>query len=122
MHALTRPSRAFFPLPLRPAAYRLTVTAPAVIRRIRHHPSAHGIQIDIGRHRPCRHAAFHDHALVALLPQGAAALVRAIEPPGETLQQRLHELAQVVHPVGVALMNRHHTRLIARRPGLRRFP
>jgi hypothetical protein len=74
-HALIaeiRPHQPFprlFPVPLLPAAHRFAVAAPAVVRRIFHHPGPHRIQVDVGRHRPRRHAAFHDHALEPVLPQ-----------------------------------------------------
>ena len=75
------------------------MAAPAILRRVGNHPRPHRIQVDIGRNRPCRDSAIHDHALAALLPQSPAALVRVAEPPREALQQRLHKLREIVHPV-----------------------
>ncbi len=63
----------------------------------------------------------NDHALVTLLPQGPAALVRAVEPARETLRQRLDELAQVVHPASGATINPRHRCVGAKHPRLRDF-
>ena len=48
-----------------------------------------------------RARAFHEHALEALLPERAFAPVGAVEPLGKPLLEQFHELADVVHAVGV---------------------
>ncbi len=98
-----------FPSP----ADRLSVTAPAILRRIAHHAGPHRIQINVGRHRPRRRPAFHDHALKTLLPKRALPGVLPVEPPREADQQPLHEMAETVHPASETPVNLLHAADVA---------
>ena len=86
------------------ASHGFAVTAETVIFGIGDEAGAHGVQIDVGGHR------FEDLALAldedgfeALGPEGAVAVVRAVEPDGEALLEELHELGDVAHHGELAL-------------------
>jgi len=84
------------------AADRLAIAAPAILRRVTHQACAHRIQVNICRCRPRRSPILHDHAFVTIKPQDPRSAVQAIEPFGKAFEQRLHKLAQIMHPPGVA--------------------
>ena len=90
--------RAKSGLGLMAAGDGFAVTAKAVILGIGDEAGADGIEVDVGGHRLEDLAlAFHENGFEALGPEGAVAVVGAIEPDGEALFEQLHELGDVAH-------------------------
>ena len=94
-----------------PAPCRSPVAAPPVIRRVFDDRGPHRVEVDVGGHHPRRvpqtrppfGRPLHHHAPVAVLPQGPHPLALPVQPLGEALLQRLHELTQITHAVGIAV-------------------
>ena len=86
-----------------PAADGFAVGAPAVVGGVLADSAANGVEVDVGGHGPRGEAALDDDAVESILPKSAAKPVALVKPTGVALQERAHELAEIVHAFGVAV-------------------
>ncbi len=75
----------FFAVAFRAAADGFAVAGPTVLGGIGDDAGSNGVEVDVGGDGSCGGAVFDDDAFVALFPEGAGAVVGAVEPFGESL-------------------------------------
>ena len=79
------------------------MAAPGVGGGVLTDAGADGVEVDVCGDGLGGESAFDEDAFEALFPEASAALVAAVEPGGEALEEDFHELAEVVHAVGVGV-------------------
>ena len=92
----------FFAVAFGSATDGFSVAGPAVFCGIGDDACSNGVEVDVGGDGAGGGAVFDDDAFVSLFPEGAGAVVGAVEPAGEALEEGFHEFAEVVHAVGEA--------------------
>ena len=92
----------FFAVAFGSPADGFAVAGPAVLGGVGDDAGSNGVEVDVGGDGAGGDAVLDDEAFEAFFPEGAGAVVGAVEPLGEALEEGFHELAEVVHAVGEA--------------------
>ena len=86
-------------------SHGFAIAAPAVVGGVCDDAGTDWVEIDVGGDGAGGETVLDDDAFEGFLPEVSATVVLAVVPAGEALEEGFHEFAEVVHAVGVALMD-----------------